>query len=410
MRAGGTTHPRQAVIVAGGRGTRLGALTADRPKALIDVGGRPFIDHLIESIRERGFERVLLLLGYRADLIERHVAAVDGWGLDVESVATDPDDQTGRRFRAALDRIDDPFLFMYCDNLWPMPFDAMWDRFLDTGLPAMVTVYDNADGFTRDNVRVGEGGLVEVYDRTREMAGLRGVEIGYGIFDRSVLEALTDADLSFQDALYPGLIERRELAAFSTPHRYYSIGKPERLADTERYVTGAPTVIVDRDGVLNEKPPRAEYVRSWDEWQWIPGAVEGLARLTAAGRRVVIVSNQAGVARGAMTGADLDAVHDRMRGEIEAAGGRIEAIYVCPHDWDAGCACRKPKPGMLLQAQRDLALDLTRTPFIGDDERDATAAAASGAPSILVSGPNGLRDAVRGLLDKSADPVALAAR
>ena len=400
-------RPRQAVIVAGGRGTRLGALTADRPKALVEVGGRPFLDHLVESVRLRGFDRIVLLLGYRADLIERHVADVGAWGLDVQTIATDPDDETGRRFRAALDAIDDRFLFLYCDNLWPMPFEAMWERYQAADLPAMVTVYVNDDGFTRSNVRVGTDGLVQVYDRTREAPGLQGVEIGYGIFDRDVLAPLTDANMSFQDALYPGLIERRELAAWTTAHRYYSIGKPERLADTERYVSGSPAVIVDRDGVLNEKPSRAEYVRHWAEWRWIPGAQEGLATLTAAGYRVVIVSNQAGVARGAMTAADLDEIHRRMRQDIEAAGGRIEAIYVCPHDWEAGCTCRKPRPGMLLQAQREHALDLSRTLFIGDDERDAEAARAAGAPSILVNGPDGLLHAVQDLI---AEPIRLAAR
>lgn len=409
MHAGRMARPSQAIIVAGGRGTRLGALTADRPKALLEIGGRPFIDHLVTVIAGQGFERILLLLGYRADLIERHVHDVGGWGLDVQCVATDPDDQTGRRFQAAMDRIEDRFLFLYCDNLWPMPFDVMWARYLEAGTPGMVTIYDNQDRFTRDNVRVGADGLVEVYDRSRTQPDLGGVEIGYGIFERSVLERLTDADESFQDAIYPDLIARRQLAAFTTSHRYYSIGKPERLADTERFVTGAPAVIVDRDGVLNEKPPRAEYVRSWSEWRWIPGALDGLAALHRAGRRVVIVSNQAGVARGAMTREALDGIHERMTAEIVAAGGQIEAIYVCPHDWDEGCLCRKPRPGMLLQAQRDLALDLTRTPFIGDDERDAIAAAAAGAPSILVSGPDGLRDAVASLLQADA-PVSVAAR
>lgn len=409
MHAGRMARPRQAIIVAGGRGTRLGALTADRPKALLEIGGRPFIDHLVTAVAGQGFDRILLLLGYRADLIERHVDDVGAWGLDVECVATDPDDQTGRRFQAAMDRIEERFLFLYCDNLWPMPFDVMWARYLEAGTPGMVTIYDNQDRFTRNNVRVGPDGLVEVYDRSRTQTDLGGVEIGYGFFERSVLEGLTGADASFQDAIYPDLIARRQLAAFTTSHRYYSIGKPERLADTERYVTGAPAVIVDRDGVLNEKPPRAEYVRSWAEWRWIPGALDGLVALHRAGRRVVIVSNQAGVARGAMTREALDGIHERMTAEIEAAGGRIEAIYVCPHDWNEGCPCRKPRPGMLLQAQRDLALDLTRTPFIGDDERDAMAAAAAGAPSILVSGPDGLRDAVASML-QADPPVSVAAR
>lgn len=403
-RPAGGARPRQAVIVAGGRGTRLGALTADRPKALVEVAGRPFLDHLVASVRERGFDRILLLTGYRADLIEAHVADVDGWGLDVTTVATDLADETGPRFRTALDHIDERFLFMYCDNLWPMPFEAMWERYLEAGVPGMVTVYANSDDYTRSNVRVGPDGRIERYDRTRLEDGLRGVEIGYGIFERGVLDALTDANESFQDAIYPGLIADRQLQAWVTPHRYYSIGRPERLEAAARFLTGAPAVIVDRDGVLNEKAPRAEYVRSWAEWRWIPGALEALALLRDAGYRVIVVSNQAGVARGAMTRDDLDAIHDRMRREVIEHGGRIDDLYVCPHDWDEGCACRKPKPGMLLDAQRDHALDLTRTPFIGDDERDGEAAAAAGAPSVLVSGADGLLSAVRDLI---AAPAAV---
>ncbi|MFP5343078.1 MAG: HAD-IIIA family hydrolase [Candidatus Limnocylindria bacterium] len=395
-------RPRQAVIVAGGRGTRLGPLTEDRPKALVEVAGRPFLDHLVGSIQRRGFDRILLLLGYRAEQVQRHVDSVDGWGAEVTCVATDPADETATRFRAAEAHIDPRFLFLYCDNLWPMPFDAMWSRYAAAGASAMVTVYANDDGFTRDNVRVGDDGLVEVYDRTREAAGLRGVEIGYGIFERDELARLGDVDRSFQDALYPGLIAERRLHAWVTAHRYYSIGKPERLEATAAYVSGPPTVIVDRDGVLNEKAPRAEYVRSWAEWRWIPGALEALALLRSAGYRVIVVSNQAGIARGAMRRADLDAIHERMRADVAAHGGRIDDIYVCPHDWDEGCACRKPKPGMLLAAQRDHALDLTRTPFIGDDERDGEAAAAAGAPSILVSGPDGLLRAVEGVLADTA--------
>ena len=102
----------------------------------------------------------------------------------------------------------------------------------------------------------------------------------------------------------------------------------------------------------------------------------------------------AGVARGAMTEQDLHDIHHRMVREVQQSGGRVDAIYYCPHDWDAGCACRKPKPGMLFQAQHDFNLDLSRTLFIGDDERDAQAADAAGCPSALVSEKQSLAEIV----------------
>jgi D-glycero-D-manno-heptose 1,7-bisphosphate phosphatase len=166
-----------------------------------------------------------------------------------------------------------------------------------------------------------------------------------------------------------------------------------------------PTVILDRDGVLNCKPPQARYVRNWSEWRWLPGSLESLRLLREAGYRTIIASNQPGIGRGLMSEADLEIVHDRMLQEAARAGGRIDAIYYCPHGWDDGCDCRKPKPGLLYEAQRDFHLDLTRTVLIGDDERDAAAAAAAECPFHRVTDTRSLLDITRQLLQPKSMPA-----
>jgi D-glycero-D-manno-heptose 1,7-bisphosphate phosphatase len=191
-----------------------------------------------------------------------------------------------------------------------------------------------------------------------------------------------------------------------TGHRYYSVSSHERLPATAEFLARCPAVILDRDGVLNKRPPRAQYVRSWEGWEWLPGAREALRVLKEAGYRVIVVSNQAGIARGAMTERDLAGIHERMSLDTEEAGGHIDAIYSCPHGWDDGCACRKPKPGMLYAAQRDFHLDLNRTSFIGDDERDAQAAEAAGCPWVLVSEEHTLLDATHHLLSSGMERPA----
>jgi histidinol-phosphate phosphatase family protein len=421
---GSTDRPTQAVIVAGGRGTRLGRLTEDRPKPMVEVAGRPFLGHLLELLRDRGFRRVLVLLGYRADVVEAYVGDGSRFGLEVRTATTPPDDETGRRIRAARELLEPRFLFMYGDNWWPLPIDQMWRRYREAGFPAQVTVYRNADGRTRDNVRIDAAGRVEDYDRTRTAPGLGGVEIGYAILERGVISALPDRNEPLEALLYPPLVARHELGAFVTDHRYYSIGSPERLPPTEAFLRGAPAVILDRDGVLNRRPPRAEYVRRPEEFHWLPGALEALRLLSESGHRVFVVSNQAGIARGAMTADDLAAIERRMVVEVEAAGGRIDGFYYCPHDWDEGCECRKPRPGMLFAAQHDHDLDLSRTPFVGDDERDAQAAEAAGSPAMLVDEEHGVLDVVRGIVaagtaassapgtaaSSSADPAASSGR
>jgi histidinol-phosphate phosphatase family protein len=378
-------RPTQAVILAGGRGTRLGALTDRRPKPMIEVNGRPFLEYLVELLREQGFSRVLLLLGYLHELVQDHFGRGERFGVHIDYSITPPADLTVRRMRAARAQLDDTFLLMYCDNYWPMLFDRLWSEYVAAGAAAAVTIYRNTDAYSRDTVRVGPDGFVELYDRTRQARGLKGVEIGYAILQRDLLRLLPDEDMAVEEALYPVLIERRQLVAHLTAHRYYSIGSADRLPLTATFLARTPAVILDRDGVLNERPAPGRYVRSVSGFRWLPGALEALRAFRRAGYRVIVASNQAGLSRGSLDAKSLEAIHEKMRADARAAGGFIDAIYYCPHDWDAGCECRKPKPGLLFQAQRDFSLDLTRTFVIGDDERDLLAATAAGAPSRLVT-------------------------
>jgi D-glycero-D-manno-heptose 1,7-bisphosphate phosphatase len=141
-------------------------------------------------------------------------------------------------------------------------------------------------------------------------------------------------------------------------------------------------VVLDRDGVINEDSP--EYVKSVAEWRPIPGSLEAIAALSTAGFRVVVVTNQAGVARGLFDERTLAAIHERMLSAARSAGGDIAGIYYCPHHPTAGCDCRKPRPGLLRQVERDFNCTLRGAPFIGDKTSDLDAAAAVGARPILV--------------------------
>jgi D-glycero-D-manno-heptose 1,7-bisphosphate phosphatase len=393
-------RPRQAVILAGGRGTRMRPLTDDRPKPMIEIAGRPFLAYIVDRLAEQGFGRIEMLLGYLPDVIRDYFGDGSSFGVEIGYSVSDADDLTSRRVQLVEERLDPLFLLVYCDNYWPIDMDRHWERYLEIGAPAMTTIYANEDGYSRDNVRVGGDGRIEVFDRSRTAPGLKGVEISYAIIPRSVLGRLpADGNELVEQALYPSLAADGMLGGFVSGHRYYSVGSMHRLPLTERFFARQPAIVLDRDGVLNERPPRAEYVRSPDGWRWRDGALESLRLLKDAGYRVIVVSNQAGVGRGVMSEADVRAVNDRMIGEAEAAGGHIDAVYYCPHDWDAGCACRKPKPGMLFDAQHDHDLDLTRTTFIGDDERDGEAAAAAGAPYLHVDEHASLLHHVRSLLD-----------
>ena len=141
-------------------------------------------------------------------------------------------------------------------------------------------------------------------------------------------------------------------------------------------------VILDRDGVINFDS--VEFIKKPQEWKPIPGSLEAIARLNQAGYRVVVATNQSGVGRGLLDMATLSAIHDKMHRALAQLGGRIDAVFYCPHAQDANCTCRKPKAGMLEDIARRFNVDLAGVPSIGDSLRDLEASAAVGAQPILV--------------------------
>jgi len=141
-------------------------------------------------------------------------------------------------------------------------------------------------------------------------------------------------------------------------------------------------LILDRDGVINHDSD--QYIKSPAEWKPVKGSIEAIARLTQAGWRIVVATNQSGIARGVFDMNTLNAIHDAMHKAVIQAGGRIEAIFFCPHAADARCECRKPQPGMLFEIGRRLNVPLPGVPFVGDSLKDLQAATAAGARPVLV--------------------------
>jgi D-glycero-D-manno-heptose 1,7-bisphosphate phosphatase len=166
---------------------------------------------------------------------------------------------------------------------------------------------------------------------------------------------------------------------------------------------GLSAVFLDRDGVINVKAPEGEYVTSWSEFEFAPGALDGLRLLSGLSVPVVVATNQRGVARGRMSAADLSEIHDRMRAEVQSAGGRIDAVYHCPHE--GGCECRKPGTLLFRRAAHDLGIELDASAVVGDRASDMEAAAAIGALRVLVAG----HDESMPPVDHVADDLAHAA-
>ena len=163
-------------------------------------------------------------------------------------------------------------------------------------------------------------------------------------------------------------------------------------------------IILDRDGVINEDSD--QFIKNTTEWKPIPGSLEAIAKLNHAGYRVVVASNQSGIGRGLLDMGALNAINDKMYRVLAQVGGRIDALFYCPHAADANCDCRKPKAGMFIDISQRFNVDLAGVPSVGDSLRDLQAAATAGAQPILVLTGKGAKSQTAGGLPEGTPVFA----
>lgn len=389
---------KQAVIFAGGLGERLKPFTETNPKPMYPIQGRPFIEYLVEQIADFGIKDIVILLGYLPEKVTEYLGDGSRYGVKITYCITPVEYDTQYRLKAAENDLQDEFLMMYCDNYCPINFERLVSAYEENGAWIQFTAYANLDGYTKNNLRIADNGQVLVYDKKRTQPDLQGVDIGYAIVSKKVLSLMSDQNENFEAVVYPQLVKQGLLYATVTQHRYYSIGSFARIELTQEFFSGQKYIFLDRDGTLNVRPPKAHYVEKPEDFIWLPGAKEAVKKLKDAGYFIILVSNQAGIAMGKMTDEDVALVNEKMQDDLLEIGACIDAIYYCPHGWDSACSCRKPKPGMLYQAQKDYSINLLECVLIGDDERDVQTAENADVRGILVDENYTLPDAVNDLL------------
>ena len=393
----------QAVIFAGGLGKRLKPFTLTNPKPMYPINGKPFIEYLIEQIKDFGIKDIIILLGYLPKKVEDYLGDGKKYDVNITYVVTSVECDTQFRLKAAKEKLQDHFLMMYCDNICPINFKRLCDNFFKHNAMIEISAYENSDNYTKSNLKIDNitdisSGKVIVYDKKRTTEDLQGVDIGYAIVSKKVLDYMSDENENFEAVVYPKLVSEGKLYATITKHRYYSIGSFARIELTEKYLSNQKYIFIDRDGTTNVRPKKAEYICKPDDFIWIDGAKEAIKKLNDAGYFVIMISNQAGIARGMMTVDDFNAVQEKMQNDLKTIGAHIDAVYFCPHGWEETCECRKPKPGMLFKAQKDFSINLSKCVMIGDDERDIETANNADMRGILVDDNYKLIDAVNDIL------------
>ncbi len=372
----------QAVILCGGRGERLRPHTDSLPKAMVDVAGQPFLASIVEQLGEQGIERIVLCTGYLSGLISDYFGDGAQFGTNIVYSEGPESWTTGRRLVEARSMLDERFVLMYSDNFAVVQLDSLLDQHL--GSEATITlsiVRKNGGNVTLDGIRA-------VYRRFRSEESDH-VEIGYMLIERDpvfdILTLLDNApDVDFADVLV-ALSDRQSLGAAQVSGGYQSISDPVRLELSRKFMSPDRLLLVDRDGTINEKPPRGEYVACWEDFKLIESTVDAMSQLAEKGFQFAVITNQAGVTRGLVDPAELDRIHAGMVATLAERGITIVGVFVSPHHWDEESFDRKPNPGLFFKASKELGFRLDRVAYVGDDLRDCQAAANAGCGMVYIN-------------------------
>jgi D,D-heptose 1,7-bisphosphate phosphatase len=387
---------RQAVVLVGGRGTRLGELTRATPKPLMAIDDdHVFLDFLLENLARQGFDRLLLLAGHYGDQIESRYRHRRIRGATV-TVAIEPEPMgTAGALRWSRDRLEGAFLLLNGDTYFDIAYRAL-EKALDAAPDALAAL---ALRRVEDAARYG---LVDVEDgrirRFREKAATQAGALGLingGIYlmRREIVDVIPDGPASLETDVFPGLAARGRLIGAPRAGYFIDIGLPDTLAQARAelpQITRRPALFLDRDGVINVDHG---YVHRWSEFDPMPGAAETIAAFNDAGWLVFVVTNQAGVAHGYYEEAAVHLLHEQIRDWLATQGAHIDAFYHCPYHpeaaldaWRAHHPDRKPGGGMLLRAFAEWPVLPARSFLIGDRETDVAAARAVGIEGHLFAG------------------------
>ncbi len=365
---------REAVILAGGFGTRLSHVLGNVPKPMAPVYGKPFLCYVLDRLADAGVERVVMATGYKHECIASYFGPRYRRLEIVYSQETEPLFTGGAIVQAARKTTGESFLVVNGDTLFDIDFSAFAQFHRKNGSPVSIALRRVED--------TGRYGAVETDGtrilsfREKESSAGAGVINGgiYAIRREWLLQQKFPKKFSFEKELLQPLAPEGILSGLAFESYFIDIGVPDDYYRAQKEFRALfpedKYLFLDRDGVLN-KHLAGDYVRRWEMWEWLPGVLSKTAELAGRYARIFIVSNQQGVGKGLFTDADLQEVHVHMLRDIENAGGRIDKIYVCTALAESHSPDRKPETGMALQAKRDFPeVDFHKSVMVGDSLSD----------------------------------------
>jgi D-glycero-D-manno-heptose 1,7-bisphosphate phosphatase len=356
---------KEAVILCGGYGTRLGSLTKNNSKAMVIVTGKPFLEHLIIQLKKNGIKIIFLLVGFKKEKIINYFGDGEKWGVKIYYSYNPPDCETGLRIFHIKNKIRSNFLILYCDNYSPFNLDKVFKIFKKKKSLITLTVARKKRG----NIKFIKNSNI-IYSIKKSFSNNH-VEIGYMLANKKILKFLDNKNLSLSFYLKK-ISLKNKVSAYETPNSYLSISDPERLKKTRKIFRNKKIILVDRDGVLNKKNKKFFYVRNTKELLFNDKILSVLKKFP--NYKFICITNQAGIATGQVSKKNLAMVNSTIKKYLKKNRINLIKYYVSEDHYKSKSFYRKPNPGNFIKASNEYNFLLDKTFYIGDDIRDVEAA------------------------------------
>ncbi|MCW3073650.1 MAG: histidinol phosphate phosphatase [Flaviaesturariibacter sp.] len=387
----------EAIILAGGLGTRLREAVPNLPKCMAPVAGRPFISYVIDALRMQGIQRFIFSLGYKSEAIESYLS-IEYPTLDYVSVIEEEPLGTGGGIQLCLKEVrGENVLIANGDTLFKINLQEMETLHMQSGSTCTLALKPMQNFDRYGVVSLSESGKVNGFQEKQFYA--EGMINGgiYLLNKENFLRHGFPEKFSFEKEFLELSAGKGTLSGSVQNGYFIDIGIPEdfnkaqidlqRPALDLKVIDKSWTLFLDRDGVLNNERV-GHYVLQWDEFIFSPGVLESFRLLSEKFGRIIIVTNQRGVSKELMTLEDLHRIHNEMQKEVKAVGGHIDSIYFCT-DKENTSFYRKPNPGMALQAVTDFPdIDLSKAIMVGNKPSDARFGRAAGVYTVFVTTTN----------------------
>lgn len=413
----------KAVIMAGGKGTRISAIAQDIPKPMLPIDGIPVLEHEISSLKNQGIKEIIITISYLGNIIKDYFGDGSKFGVNIEYFFEEqPLGNAGALFEIK-DKLLEDFLLLNADAIFDVDFDRMIEHHKKkAGLVTLFThpnshPYDSGLIFVDSNDSVIKW-LSKTEERTKWYKNR--VNAGIHILSPKVLaQRPAGATVDLDKQILKPLCGTGKMFIYDSPEYVRDMGTPERYfavcGDYKKGIVASKNlsnkqkaVFLDRDGTINKY---VGFLKNIDDFELQEHVAKAINLLNHSKYLVIVVTNQPVIARGEVTTEGLNEIHNKMETLLGQEAAYIDALYYCPHHPNKGyegerieykieCDCRKPKPGMLIKAAEEYNIDLSQSWMIGDGENDIKAGIAAGCKTILINENINLLNAVKKLLEE----------